>query len=156
MKTSSVILILCGICLFCTEVDGADWVRYFVDKQGNEWLYDRESISFQSQDIVGIWGKGIYSKEGIKQEIAQRTKAKLPIESLNELSYTLERFEINCRKSEFDVYERSFYDKAGKTLHSYAASKKRSHWYSINPESKMDSLYKLVCKSQPKETEKKK
>jgi hypothetical protein len=155
MKIFSVTLILCGICLFCPEGNAAEWVRYISDKHGNEWLYDRESTSFKSQNIVSVWGKGIYSKDGIQQEITERTKAKLPTEGLDELSYLLERFEINCKTSEFDVYERGFYNKAGKILHSYATPKKRSHWYAINPESKMDALYRSVCKVQPKEAQKK-
>ena len=156
MKTVSVTLILCGICLFCPEVNAAEWVRYISDKHGNEWLYDRESINFKSKNIVSVWGKGIYSRDGIQQEIAQRTKAKLPSEGLDELSYILERLEINCTTSEFDVYERGLYNKAGKILYSYATPKKRSHWYAINPESKMDALYRSVCKVQPKEAQKKK
>jgi hypothetical protein len=155
MKTVSAILILCGICLCCPEGHASQWVQYHLDKHGNEWLYDRESISLTSKNIVSVWGKRIYSKEGLQEEIVERTKAKLPTQGFSELRYLLERFDINCKTSEFDVYERGFYNTSGKILHSNAAPKKRSHWYAINPESRMDALYKAVCKVQPKEAQKK-
>ena len=147
-------LILCGICLSFTGACAAEWVRYFSDKRGNEWFYDRESISYPSKGIVGVWGKGIYSKDGVREEITERTKAKLPAQGFHELSYIMERFEVNCKKSEFDVYERSFYTRDGKILYSFTTAKKRSNWYAINPESKMDALYASVCKIQRKETNK--
>ena len=156
MRTVSVVLIFCGICLFCAEAHAAEWVRYFSDKVGNEWSYDRSSMGFPSKGIVSVWGKGIYSKDGVQQEIAERTKSKLPTQGFSELSYLVERFEINCKTSEFDVYERGLYTKEGKALHSYTAPRKRSHWYAINPASKMDALYKSVCKLQGKEANKNK
>jgi hypothetical protein len=156
VKTVFVALIFCGICLSCAGADAAEWVRYFSDKVGNEWSYDRSSIRFPLKNIVSVWGKGIYSKDGINQEIAERTKAKLPNQGFSELNYLVERFEVNCRKSEFYVHERVFYTKEGKTIHSYTTPKKRSHWYAINPESKMDALYTSVCKIQVKETNKNK
>jgi hypothetical protein len=155
MQTVFIMLMLCGVCLSCTGAYAAEWVRYFSDKLGNEWFYDRESVSYPSKGIVGVRGKGIYSKDGVREEIAERTKSNSPTQGFDGLSYIMERFEVNCKKSEFEVYERGYYNRAGKILHAFTTPKKRSYWYAINPESKMDALYKCVCKLQGKETNKK-
>jgi hypothetical protein len=157
MKTLCVIPILFGICLFCTKIDAAEWA-YYTTSHGNEihWFYDRESASFTLQDIVRVWIRGIFSEEGVRQEILMRTKNKLPTEGFDELDQVQERWEIDCKSREYHLLTTNSYNKKGTIIERLVGPKDSIKSSPNPPESILVFLRKVACQSQPKETKKKK
>jgi len=97
MRTLSVMLILFGSCLFCAEAHAADWVYYAKDNLGNYKFYDRASIRFPLNNIISVWKKDVYSKDGIKDYVAQRARHKLSTYGYENLSHVMCQEEFNCK-----------------------------------------------------------
>lgn len=156
MKTLCVILISCGICLFCDEANADDWVYYAKDNLGNYKFYDRSSISFPSKNIIRVWKKDVYSKDGIKDYVAQRARNKLSIYGYEELSHVECKEELNCTTKEHRLLACSMYDKSGSVVESQSATTEHQAWEPVLPDSDLDAFHAVLCKSPPKNTKKKK
>ena len=157
MKKSFTLAVFLGVFLCLSGLStAAEWVSYSTDILDNELFYDHESISFPSKDIVRVWGKRIYSEEGKKDEIAERTRETLPTYGFSELSHTLCQYELNCNTRERITVGCSHYSNSGNVLDSFNVPKEQQKWKPIYPDSVANTLRKTVCELQPKGTKKKK
>ena len=92
MKSYSVKLgvILIGLTIFgYAEAWGADW-KLFAETDSYECFYDAEDLPPASKSTVDVWAKLEYTKKGITGIVKKFGK------HYEDLSYSLELFEINC------------------------------------------------------------
>ena len=146
MKTLCLILILCSICLLCAKANASDWVQYRSSALGDKMFYDRDSKDFESDNIVRVWVKEIFSEEGKEVFIEERMRTGLPTHDLDKLSYSLCQYKINCNTHEQDVLGCDRYTKDGNMIESYAIPKSLQHWQPTDLDSSMDLLRIAVCK----------
>ncbi len=150
MKSLCVILTVFCICLFSAEGRAADWVYYTKDNLGNYKFYDRTSIRYSSKDVIRVLKKDVYSKNGIKDFVAQRAKNKLSTYGYDDLSHVLCKEEINCKTKEFRLLACSIYDKSGSIVENQSVPDGHQVWEPIQPGSDLDIFRKVLCKLPPK------
>jgi hypothetical protein len=129
--------------IFVSTGGASEWVSYGVDATGI-MQFDRDSISWSSQDTVKVWTRLVHSDEGKKGYILNLQTDRLS--KYNELQNTDTLVEINCRikKAKFLLIED--YDTKGSPLYSgNLSSNLRSKWYNIVPGSVADELRGIVC-----------
>lgn len=157
MKKTFIVALVLGLFLSLSSLSiGAEWVYYATDSHDNDWLYDRESISFPSKGIVHVLRKVIVSEQGRAEEISYRTQRKMSTDGFSELSERMCKEQINCNTREFTVAACVQYSKTGRVLDSVNPPKEYQEWVPIYPDTIVDKLRETVCKSQPKATKKKK
>lgn len=150
MKSLCVILMVFCTCLFSAEGRAADWVYYTKDNLGNYKFYDRTSIRYSSKDIISVLKKDVYSKNGIKDFVAQRAKNKLSTYGYDDLSHVLCKEEINCKTKEYRLLTCSIYDKSGSIVENQSVPDGHQVWEPIQPGSDLDTFRKVLCKLPPK------
>ena len=144
MKSSSVklgiTLIIIGFVIFCyAEVWGADW-RLYAKTDLYECLYDAEDMIRSSQDIVEVWTKLVYTERGVIEMVKKFGK------HYENLSYSLELWEINCAEKKHRLLSITAYSVEGNILYTDQAGTRPPPWKIISRESVEESLYKALCK----------
>jgi hypothetical protein len=129
-----------------SQVQGAEWLSIGKDRVGNELFYDPDTLTKLSTGITKVWMKGIYSVEGRKERIQERTKGKLTVENYEKLSYVMELQEINCAKREYRVMTYTDYSSDGGILHKFTVEQQSSGgWEPITPDSMGEIVDKIIC-----------
>ena len=155
MKRTIILALVLGVFFSLSSLStAADWMYYATDSHDNDWLYDRESISFPSKGIVHVLRKVIVSEQGRAEEILYRTQRKMSTDGFSELSERMCKEQINCNTREFTVVACVQYSKTGRVLDSANPPKENQEWVPIYPDTIVDKLRETVCKLQPKETKK--
>jgi hypothetical protein len=142
MKSLSVKLgvILIGLTIFSYgEVWGEDW-RLYAKTDLYECFYNAENMIRSSQDIVEVWTKLEYTERGIIETVKKFGKY------YENLSYSLELWEINCAKKRHRLLSVTLYSVEGRILYTNQAGSHLPPWKIISRESIEESLYKAVCK----------
>jgi hypothetical protein len=142
MKSLSVKLgvILIGIMILgYTEVWGADW-RLISSTDSYKCFYNAEDITRSSKDIVGVWARLEYTEKGISGIVKEFGK------HYENLSYSLELWEIDCVKKKQRFLSITEYSVEGSILYENPAKSRPSAWKSIYREAVGESLYNAVCK----------
>ena len=143
MKSSlgklGVILIIGLITFSYGEVGGADW-KLFAETDLYECFYDAEGTSSSSKNIVDVWTKLEFTKEGITGIVKKFGKY------YADLSYSLELWEINCAEEKDRVLSITEYSAKGGILYTNSVKDRPPPWKIIPRESVDESLYKAVCK----------
>ena len=135
-----VILFIIGIALFCcAEVWGADW-KFISSTDLYECFYNAEDMIRSSEDIVKVWAKLVYTERGVIEMVKEFGK------HYENLSYSLELWEIDCAKKKQRILSITEYSVEGSILYMNPAKSRPSAWKSISLESVGESLYKTVCK----------
>jgi hypothetical protein len=118
---------------------GADW-RLYAKTDLYECFYDAESMSRSSEDIVELWTKLEYTERGIVELVKEFGK------HYENLSYSLELWEINCAKKRHRVLSITAYSVKENILYTNPVGSRPSAWKIIPQNSVEESLYKAVCK----------
>ena len=126
--------------LWFSTVKGEDWVFY--EAYPDFFFYDQENINNpdeNSQDIVGVWQKIIYSEKSIS-----RISAHLG-EQYSDLVESVSLVEINCFSKDAQIKAITYYNSKGWVIHTSHHTK--DNWEEIIPSSPLQKLYKAVCLS---------
>ena len=134
------ILFIVGLSIFaCAEVWGADW-RLISSTDSYKCFYDAENITRSSKNIVGVWARLEYTEKGIRGIVKEFGK------HYENLSYSLELWEIDCVKKKQRILSITEYSVEGSILYTNPAKSRPSAWKSISREAVGESLYNAVCK----------
>ena len=147
MKTVySVIVSVLFVILLVTPVIGSsdDWVEYGISYDDNVYFYNKVNIKRTTKDIVQVWGKVVFSKEGREKYIEEMRNRGMSTEGYDKLSHNLDLEEIDCKNQRYKFLSITHYDTEGRVLNS--GSSDESNWSDISPDSTMDTLRKEVCK----------
>ena len=117
-----------------------DWVMNYTDVNGDVIYYKVEQTV---NNVVQVWGKRVFSDEGRKEFIKDRTDNGLSIEGMDKLDHFNTLYEINCSEKTDRVLSVVTYDTGGKVISSSVVETK---WDYIVPDSLGDSFRKKVCK----------
>ena len=133
-------VILIGLTIFSYgEVWGEDW-RLYAKTDLYECFYNAENMIRSSQDIVEVWTKLEYTERGIIETVKKFGKY------YENLSHSLELWEINCAKKRHRLLSVTLYSVEGRILYTNQTGSHLPPWKIISRESIEESLYKAVCK----------
>jgi hypothetical protein len=133
-------VILIGLFIFgYAEVWGADW-KLYAKTDLHECFYNAENMIRSSQDIVEVWTKLEYTERGIIETVKKFGK------HYENLSYSLELWEINYAEKKHRLLSITLYSVEGNILYTNQAGSRPPPWKIISRESIEESLYKAVCK----------
>ena len=135
-----VISVVIGLAIFgCAEVWGADW-RLISSTDSYKCFYDTENITRSSKNIVGVWARLEYTERGVVEMVKEFGK------HYENLSYSLELWEINCAEKKHRLLSTTAYSVEGNILYTNQAGSRPPPWKIISRESVEESLYKALCK----------
>jgi len=144
MKSSSAKLglILIGFAIFgYTEVRGESW-KYINQAYAGMYYYDADRITRQSEDIVRVWIKVLYTENGVHDMVLLLGK------NFETLSYAIALFECHCGDKKKEIVPIGFYSEDRKLLLS---AKQISNWNFMSPDTIDEVLCKILCE-QPNKT----
>ena len=145
-----ILIILSLFLVFCkyalSEEENGRWIYYFKATDGDEFYYDIESINWTSDDIVEAWDKRIYSEnsEFKKKYISLLIKKGVEPEKAMGLSDDKVLYKIDIKNKKIIVLSSVAYDKNGNALDS-GDYHNDSTWLSIPPDSRGETLWKIMC-----------
>jgi hypothetical protein len=135
-----VISTVIGFVIFsCAEARAEDW-RLYAKTDLYECFYDAEDMIRSSQDIVKVWMKSEYTGGGVTEMVKKFGK------HYENLSYSLELWEINCAGKKHRLLSITAYSVEGNILYTDQAGSRLPPWEIISRESVGESLYKALCK----------
>ena len=144
---SFIVTILMGTML-ASLCGASEWISYGVDATG-DMQYDRDSISWSSEETVRVWTRLIHSDEGKKDYSSSLEAGTVPKYSYNTLRNTDTLIEINCSIKEAKFLLTEDYDTNGAVWRHGVPRTLPSKWYTIVPGSVADTLCGIVCSSPP-------
>ena len=158
MKGKITILAVFFIAFFAIEAQGADWKYIFTAPTGGEWFFDTQSVS-HGQDITLVWTKWILSdKERAKfiEEFPKKFKKKVTMningvkvirttDDFIEISYFIQKEEINCSKNAARIMSMSLFD-FGNDLVWFSGDQKQNQFEDVFSDSKGGTLIEAICK----------
>ena len=121
----------------CSEGWGADW-KYFGSNDFGDAFYDSKSITRPSRNIVRVWRYISFTEKYKKSCVEKFGK------TIENMSYSIDLAEINCKDKVMSLVSTTLYSKEGKVVGVEGHSK--SPLFPIVPTSIDDLLYKEVCK----------
>jgi hypothetical protein len=138
-KRYEVMFAVIGLIIFfsCLEGWGADWQLYATTRTGHG-SYDAEGMTRQSNGIVQVWTKLMFSDEGKKDYVAGLG------ETFKDVTYTICFEELDCDGKRNRVLQITAYSKEGKVVST--SSYDRNPWKYIAPETVNQALFNAVCK----------
>jgi len=144
MKSSpfklGIIVLFIGLTMFgYAEVWGADW-RLYTKTDLHEGFYDAENMIHSLRDIVEVWTRLEYTERGVIETVKKFGK------HYENLSYSLELWEINCAEKKHRLLSITLYSVEGNILYTNQAGSRPPPWKIILRESVEESLYKAICK----------
>jgi hypothetical protein len=135
-----VISVVISLTIFgCAEAWAENW-RLYAKTDLYECFYDAENIVRSSEDIVEVWAKLVYTERGVVELVKEFGK------HYENLSYSLELWEINCAEKKHRLLSTTAYSVEGNILYTNQAGSRPPPWKIISRESVGESLYKAVCK----------
>jgi hypothetical protein len=131
-----VIVVVIGFNIFhYAEVWGEDWRLYGQDGIAS-YYYDAEKIIRPSKNIVRVWGKVIYTREGASG-LATRLG-----EGFGTLNFSIDLYEFNCVKREYKELQRTFFSQRA----TYLGEQSDLSGGYLNQGSIQEKLSRIVCK----------
>jgi hypothetical protein len=135
-----VISVVIGLAIFgCAEAWAEDW-RLYAKTDLYECFYNSEDMIRSSEDIVKVWAKLVYTERGVIEMVKEFGK------HYENLSYSLELWEINCAGKKHRLLSITAYSLEGNILYTNQTGVAPPPWRIISRESVGESLYKAVCK----------
>lgn len=124
--------------------NSSDWVEYGTTQVGIH-LYNKEKIKYKTNDIVQVWSKLTYTREGkeVLLQNIQRDTGSIP-EGWNKVSHSIDLFDVNCKENVHRTLSRTIYDTDGRVL--LDDPYKNQNWEDIVPDSILNDLKKEICK----------
>jgi hypothetical protein len=147
----------------------ADWKYIFTAPTGGEWFYDTQSIT-HGEDTTLVWTKWILSdKERAKfikefpekftikeSKVVNRVEGEYTATSggekiittskyIIEISFFIQKEEINCSKNVARIMSMSLYDSGG-ALVWFSGDHKQNQFEDVFPDSKGVTLIESICK----------
>ena len=131
------LFILCGFFLFgYSDAMGEEW-KFFSESEGSSFLFDAESVSFLSENVVRVWIRVVVSEKDRSAWVAKGGEKYLKLRSIKS------SLEIDCReKLERSLSLELFSEQD--ILDSFKGEK--SQWRPIPPGSNWDNLHRAICK----------
>ncbi len=124
--------------------EGAEWMPYY-DNQSVVRYYDTQSIKDISKDIWRVWTKDVLKTQEQKDLVIEnRFYYKQSIKGYEDYSYQQHFLEINCSTDEIRMVSSVDYNKDDNIL---ATSDSATEWRRVVPESIIEKLFNIVCKS---------
>jgi hypothetical protein len=117
---------------------GADWKYFCTDKKNNEWFYDTQSIS-REQDTIIVRTKEVLSDNGKADFIEEYPD----ITNIKNISYIIDRTEINCSKNIRWSLSSFWYSSEGNEV--YRVYYSHSEFTEVVPKSLGAKLVEIVC-----------
>jgi len=137
------------LALLVFHAQGANWVPVIRDTVGNEFFYDRGTLTKLPTGIIRVRSIEVYSDEGKREYIQSRAVRGLNAILLKKLNHTVDLMEIDCSTRGLRIMETSEHSGDGTVLEFSAFEQQPSEgWESISPSSTWERLYKAVCPSQ--------
>lgn len=118
------------------EVWGVDW-KFYGSSSGYTGYYDTQSITRPSKNIVRVSTRWDWTEKAVIDGVEKLGK------KYENLSYSIILREINCVEKKSHRLSATQYDRKGSVISSESSPSK---WFSINPDSMDESLYKEFCK----------
>lgn len=129
-------IIFIGLAIFtCTEAWGQDWRLYGEDGFAT-YYYDAEKIIRPSKNIVRVWSKVIYTKEGAMALATRLGKG------IRTLGFSIDLSEFDCAKREYKELQRTFFSQRA----TYLGEDRNLLWGYVSQGTIQEKLYKIVCK----------
>ena len=133
-------VVLGGLIIFgFAEVWGADW-KLFAETDLYECFYDAEDIAPSPKNIVEVWARLEYTKKGVTGVVKQYGK------HYEDLSYSLELWEMNCAEKKHRLLSTTAYSVEGNILYTDQAGNRPPPWKIISRKSVGESLYRALCR----------
>jgi hypothetical protein len=127
------------IIFFSIEARAVDW-KYVDAPPDGVWFYDTQSVS-RGQDITSVWVKCILSDKGK----AKRIKSAPEINGIKNISYLIQKVEINCSKNALRLMALSLYNSGGEVIGS-RNPQEPGQFEDVFPGSVGSVLVKAICK----------
>jgi hypothetical protein len=138
-KMQKVILTTITLMLLASVGYGADWKHFITGAKGNDWFYDTQSVSREQNTII------VRTKEVLSEnEKAQFIKDYPDITYIKNISYILDRWEINCSKNTRKQLSSFWYSSEGNDIFSEYYF--HSQFKKIVSESVLSELVAILCK----------
>jgi hypothetical protein len=151
MKTICSLLFAIIMVFPVSQTQGAEWVHITRNAVGNEFFYDRETLTKLPAGIMKVRSMEVYSDEGKKEYIQEWTNKGLNAKSLKKLNHAVDLVEIDCSTRGLRIMATSEHSIDGVVLDSSTFTQQPSEgWASIPPGSSWEELYKAICPSQKK------
>jgi hypothetical protein len=129
-------IIFIGLAIFtCTEAWGQDWRLYGEDGFAT-YYYDAEKIIRISKNIVRVWSKVVFTKEGAAGLATRLGKG------FKTLGFSIDLCEFDCVKGEYKELQRTFFSQRA----TYLGEDRNLLWGYVSQGSIQEKLYKIVCK----------
>ena len=142
---------------FSMEARAAEWKYIFKASTGGEWFYDTQSIS-RGKDVTSVWTKWILSDKERAKFIKDFPKEFKITETtatgadtiinkgvtLTDISFFIEKEEINCSKNVARIMSMSLYSSDGEVIWS-SGTQKPNQFEDVFPDSKGVTLVKAIC-----------
>lgn len=129
-------LFLVGLTLFTyTEGWGQDWRLYGEDGSAT-YYYDAEKIIRPSKNMVRVWGKLVYKKEGAAALVARLGKG------FKNVSFSIDLSEFNCTNREYKELQRTFFTQRA----TYLGEQSNLSWGFVNQGTIQEKLYRIICR----------
>ena len=151
MKTICFLLFAITVVILVPQTQGAEWVQITKNTVGNEFFYDRETLTKLPTGIMKVWSMEVYSDDGKKKYIQEWTNKGLNAKSLKKLNHTVDLVEIDCSTRGLRIMATSEHSIDGVVLDSSTFTQQPSEgWTFIPPGSSWEGLYEVVCPPQKK------
>jgi hypothetical protein len=124
------------------EPKGAIWSYIWKDDDGN-YFYDTKNIMRQSEGIIGVWHKMIYTR---KDAMIQRLRKTIIGKEFDGLNYSVTLSEINCIDKSFRGLSATHFSQEGDILYTTRSDEILSNWIYIPLNTLSEAIYKELCK----------
>lgn len=129
-------VIFIGLAIFTTtEAWGQDWRLYGEDGFAT-YYYDAEKIIRISKNIVRVWSKVVFTKEGAAGLATRLGKG------FRTLGFSIDLSEFDCVKGEYKELQRTFFSQRA----TYLGEDRNLLWGYVSQGTIQEKLYKIVCK----------
>ena len=118
-----------------SEVWGQDWRLYGEDPFAS-YYYDAEKVIRPSKNIVRVWGKVVYKKDGVTELVARLG------ERFKTTSFSIDLSEFDCLKGQYKELQRTFFSQRA----TYLGEQSDLSGGYVNRGSIQEKLQRIVCK----------
>ena len=133
------------VLMFLSSVGyGADWKYIFTAPTGGEWFYDTQNIT-HGKDTTFVWTRWILSDKERVKFVNEFPKEFRKTNSRKDISFFIEKKEINCSKNVVKIMSMAAYSSDGELMWSSGAQWPRQ-FEDVFPDSKGVTLIEAICK----------
>lgn len=128
---------LIGLIIFgYAEVWGEDWRLYWEDPFAS-YYYDADQVIRPSKNIVKVWGKIVYTKNGVAESVARMGVR------FKTTSFEINLSEFDCLQGQYKELQRTFFSEKATNM----GEQSNLSMSSVNQGSTQEKLFKIICKS---------